>query len=175
VAKGIPVAVFLCAVLAIPSAAAADGAASWTGPSASTVTSLASEVERLVQLSKPADWDLRRACLYYAFAGQHLLWQRGIAASIWIGAVIYDPGTPTSHKIWPHAWLETATHYIDYSALPRWGQVKIIPLHLVARSPLEVRPGITRVLALRRMEDLDVAVYLATHRARFDRIVMGDE
>ena len=174
-AKGILVAVFLCAGLAIPASAAADDAIGRTGAAASTVTSLASDVERLVERTKPNDWALRRACLYYAFAGQHLLAQQGIPASVWVGAVVYAPGTAASHQIWPHAWLETATHFIDYAALPRWGAVKFIPRHLVARTPAEVRPGRTRVLALRRIEDLDLVTYLTFHRERFDRIVKGDD
>ncbi|MGE5155153.1 MAG: hypothetical protein ACM3ST_14200 [Bdellovibrio bacteriovorus] len=175
-AKGILVAACLWGALAIPASAAfaTDGAIRGIGPAATTVTALASAVERLVERSKPAEWALRRACLYYAFAGQHLLLQRGIVASVWVGAVVYDPETAASHEIWPHAWLETATHFIDYAALPRWGEVRVIPHHLVARSPSEVRPGVTRVLALQRVEDLDLVTYLAAHRARFDRIVQGE-
>jgi hypothetical protein len=175
VAKGILIGVLLYGAFAIPFAAAADGAVPGAGADSGTVTFLAPEVERLVERTKPDDWALRRACLYYAFAGQHLLAQHGIAASVWVGAVVYDPGTAASHQIWPHAWLETATDFIDYSALPRWGTVKVIPRRLVARSPAEVRPGRTRVLALRRIEDLDLVAYLRFHRERFDRILKGDD
>jgi hypothetical protein len=183
VAKGLRVAALLCAALAIPAAAAddaiaaaaADDAIAGAGADVGTVASLAAEVERLVERAKPDDWALRRACLYYAFAGQHLLARQGISASVWVGAVVYDPGTYASHPIWPHAWLETATHFIDYAALPRWGTVRVLPHHLVARTPAEVRPGSTRVLALRRIEDLDLIAYLRFHRKRFDRIVRGDD
>jgi hypothetical protein len=174
-AKGILVATFLWAALAITAVAAADGAVARAGTDAGTVTSLAPDVERLVERTKPNHWALRRACLYYAFAGQHLLAQQGIPASVWVGAVVYDPRTAASHQIWPHAWLETATHFIDYSALPRWGTVKVIPLHLAARGPSDVRPGTTRVLALRRVDDMDLVAYLAFHRERFDRMVKGDD
>lgn len=173
-AKGILGAVLLCAALAIPGVAEVDGTLAQAGSFVSTVTSLAQDVERLVGRTKPDDWALRRACLYYAFAGQHLLARQGISASVWVGAVVYDPGIAASHQIWPHAWLETATHFIDYSALPRWGTVRVIPGHRVARSPVEVRPGRTRVLALRRIEDLDLIAYLRFHRERFDRVVKGD-
>jgi hypothetical protein len=88
--------------------------------------------------------------------------------------VVYDPGTAASHQIWPHAWIETASHFIDFSALPRWGTVKVIPRHLVARTPWEVRPGTTRVLALPRVEDLGLVTYLAFHRQRFDRRAKGE-
>lgn len=175
VAKGISVAAFLCAALAVPAAAAADGSIARTGADAGAVASLAPEVERLVERTKPDDWALRRACLYYAFAGQYLLARQGIAAAVWVGAVVYDPGTAASHLIWPHAWLDTATHFIDYSALPRWGTVKVIPHHRVARRPAEVSPGGTRVLALAWVEDLDVVAYLTFQRERFDRMVKGDD
>jgi hypothetical protein len=168
-AKGFRVAAFVCAVLVVSAGAAADGEGAKAGTDADGIASLASAGERLVERSKPAEWALRRSCLYYAFAGQHLLARQGISAAVWVGAVVYDPGTAASHQIWPHAWLETATHFIDFSALPRWGTVKVIPRHLVARSPWEVRPGTTRVLALPRLEDLQVVAYLAFHRERFDR------
>lgn len=170
--RAIRVAALLWAVLAIPRAAA--GAIDGAGTEVGTALSLAVEVERLVEQTKPGDWALRRACLYYAFAGQYLLAQQGIAALVWVGAVVYDPGTAVSHQIWPHAWRETATHLIDYSALPRWGRVRVIPLHRVARAPAEVTPGTTGVLALRRLEDLDLVAYLAAHRERFDRGLKGD-
>lgn len=173
-AQGIRIAAFLCAVLAVSPGVAADGATAQVGTYVTTVASLAPKVERLVERTKPADWALRRACLYYAFAGQYLLAGQGIAASLWIGAVAYDPGTAISHQIWPHAWLETATHFIDYSALPRWGTVKVIPRALVARGPAEVRPGSTRVLAVQRSVDSDLGAYLAFHRERFDRRMKGE-
>lgn len=173
-AKGLRVASFVWAVLAVSAGAAADVEGAQAGTDPDGIASLASAVEGLVERSKPAEWALRRSCLYYAFAGQHLLARQGISASVWVGAVVYDPGTAASHQIWPHAWLETATHFIDFSALPRWGTVKVIPRHLVARGPWEVRPGATRVLALPRVEDLQVVAYLTFHRQRFDRRVKGE-
>jgi hypothetical protein len=164
----------LCAALAVSAGAAAEGEGARADTDANGIASLASAVEALVERSKPAEWALRRSCLYYAFAGQDLLARRGISASVWVGAVVYDPGTAASHQIWPHAWLETATHFIDFSALPRWGTVKVIPRHLVARRPWEVRPGTTRALALPRVEDAQLVAYLALHRERFDRKVKGE-
>jgi len=173
-ARGLRVAAFVCAALAVSVGVAANGEDFQAGTDVNGIASLAFAVERLVERSKPAEWALRRSCLYYAFAGQHLLARQGISASLWVGAVVYDPGTAASHQIWPHAWLETATHFIDFSALPRWGTVKVIPRHLVAWGPWEVRPGTTRVLALPRVEDLQVVAYLAFHRQRFDRRVKGE-
>jgi hypothetical protein len=125
----------------------------------------------MVADTKPFSWPMKRACLYYAFAGQRLLAQRGVVASLWVGTVIYAPGTPAAYRITPHAWLETATDYIDFSTLPRWGKVTVIPHELVASEQSDVHPGFTRVLVLRSPENPHLLHYLTSHHARFERQV----
>ena len=137
------------------------------------VNALDAEVEALVARSKPVEWGMKHACLYYAVAGQYLLAKQGIDAALWVGAVIYYPGTSRHHEISPHAWLETNHYFIDYSTLPRWGKTMIIPHNRVASDPERVNPGFARVLALHRPVDYDLIDYLAEHRARFERIVSG--
>jgi hypothetical protein len=143
--------------------------------SARAATSLAEEVEELVAHSKPAGWEMRRSCLYYALAGQYLLARNGIDAILWTGAVVYHPETRARHPISPHAWLETASHFIDYSTLPRWGEVTVIPREQTATEKTGVHAGITRVLLFHRPGDSALIEYLDTHRARFGRIVNGED
>lgn len=136
-----------------------------------TFKSLAAEVERLVEWSKPPHWKTRRACLYHALAGQLLLARLGVPAALRFGSVVYAPGTATAYRISPHAWLETATHLVDYSTLPRWGEVTVIPRDQVAPAASRVSPGVTRVLALPWPADTGLRGYIATHRSRFQGIV----
>lgn len=133
--------------------------------------SLAPHVEWLVARTKPPHWECRRACLYYALAGQHLLARQGIPAALRFGSVVYGPGAPAAHAIDPHAWLETPTGLVDYATLPRWGVVMVIPRGLAARAPWEVRPGVTPVLAEWWPADAALRGYLATHRSRFEHIL----
>lgn len=150
-------------------------AAQATVNEATLVTSLGAQVEKLAARTKPSDWELIRACLYYALAGQYLLAQHGVHAAIGIGAIVYNPGTPAHHQIVPHAWLETADLLVDYSTLPRLGKTTVIPRELVADHPENAYPGVTRALALHRPAGNDLINYLVTHRTRFDRIINGDE
>ena len=131
----------------------------------------AAAVEQMVARTKPQDWKMRHACLYYAFAAQTLLARDGIATSLRVGAVIYRPGTATAHGISPHAWLETPGYFIDYSTLPRWGEVSLIPRQRVAAAPAEVEPGVTAVLTRLRPADADLRRYLAAHRMRFQSML----
>ncbi len=163
-------AVFLGLGLLLPSAARAEDAVPGGGPSTEILTWVASDVEQMVARTKPIHWETRRSCLYYAFAGQRLLARQGIAASLWVGTIVYDPGTPAAYPITPHAWLETADEFIDYSTLPRWGKVTVIPHQWVASEQSDVDPGLTRVLVLRFPEDPDLLRYLIAHRARFERM-----
>jgi hypothetical protein len=171
VAKNRRIAVGLILGLLIVSAIAADDLIRREEPSSEAVTSLASEVELMVERTKPMGWEMKRACLYYAFAGQHLLARQGIAARLWVGAVVYAPGTTAAYSISPHAWLETSTDFIDFSTLPRWGEVTVIPHQLVASERSEVKPGATGVLVLRTPENLRLLGYLTAHRARFEHLV----
>jgi len=133
------------------------------------VTRLAPEVERLVERSKPEDWQIRRACLYYALAGQRLLAESSISADLRVGAVLYAPASPHHHSIHPHFWLETPTHLIDFSTLPRWGHVSLIPLPLVARAPWEIRPGFTSIAVAPIACETECRDFLSMHRRRFQR------
>jgi hypothetical protein len=133
--------------------------------------SLAPQVEWVVARTKPLHWECRRACLYYALAGQHLLARQGIPAALRFGSVVYGPGAPAAHTIDPHAWLETPTGLVDYATLPRWGVVTVIPHELVATTPWEVQPGVTRVLTQRWPSDAALRGYLSTHRSRFEHIL----
>jgi hypothetical protein len=132
---------------------------------------LAPEIETLTERTTPADWELLHACVYYALAGQYILARRGIRTRLKGGAVLYCPDTPLHHNIKPHVWLETGTHFIDCSALPRWGYIAVIPLQLVARTPAEVIPDVTRLLILEDRNDPEFLDHVATHRARFNRIL----
>jgi hypothetical protein len=133
------------------------------------IQSLAADAEEIVSRTKPAAWQNMHSCLYYAFAGQYLLANRGIAARLVVGTVLYNPFTPYHHGIRPHAWLETDTYLVDFSTLPRWGYISIIPLSAVARRVSEIKPWTTRVLTLIGKRDPEVDRYLATHRQRFKR------
>ena len=170
-AKNRRTAVGLILGLLMVSATTADDLVRREEPWSEAVTPLASDVELTVARTKPMGWEMKRACLYYAFAGQRLLERQGIAASLWVGAVVYAPGTGATYPISPHAWLETSTDFIDFSTLPRWGEVTVIPHELVATERSEVKPGETRVLVLRRPENPRLLGYLTAHRARFERRV----
>jgi hypothetical protein len=137
------------------------------GPAAS----LAPEVEWTVARTKPTHWERRRSCLYYALAGQLLLALQGVPTALWFGSVVYAPGTTAAYPIDPHAWLETPAGFVDYATLPRWGVVTVIPRELVATTPREVRPGVTRVLTQRWPSDAALRGYLSTHRSRFEHIL----
>lgn len=154
--------------LVVATDASADPA--FAGPSlVMTAGALAGPVERLAVRTKPADWQARRSCLYYALAGQYLLARAGIDARLRVGQVVFAPGTAAAHRIRPHAWLETPTHFIDYATLPRWGMVVIIPRSRVAYSPADIQRGRTGVLVRHRPPDADLLSHLAEHRTRFNR------
>ena len=174
-AKNFLTSAWLAVTLVVAALAMADVDDPASGASTRAVTSLAGQVEELVAHSKPADWEMRRSCLYYALAGQYLLARNGIDAILWTGAVVYDPRTRARHPISPHAWLETASHFIDYSTLPRWGEVTVIPREQTATETTSVHAGITRVLLFHRPGDSALIDYLDTHRARFDRIVNDED
>ena len=174
-AKNFLTSAWLAVTLVVAALAMADVDDPASGASTRAVTSLAGQVEELVAHSKPADWEMRRSCLYYALAGQYLLARNGIDAILWTGAVVYDPRTRARHPISPHAWLETASHFIDYSTLPRWGEVTVIPREQTATEKTGVHAGITRVLLFHRPGDSALIEYLDTHRARFGRIVNGED
>ena len=134
---------------------------------------LAPAIEALTERTTPANWELLHACIYYALAGQYILARRGILTRLKGGAVLYYPDTPLHHDIKPHVWLETGTHFIDCSALPRWGFIAVIPLQQVARDPASIIPEMTRLLILEERYDPEFLDHAATHRARFDRILRG--
>jgi len=136
---------------------------------------LAPAIEALTERTTPANWELLHACVYYALAGQYILARRGIPTRLKGGAVLYYPDTPLHHDIKPHVWLETDTHFIDCSALPRWGYIAVIPLQQLARNPASVIPEMTRLLILEERNDPEFLDHVATHRARFDRILQGSQ
>ncbi|MGB7930912.1 MAG: hypothetical protein WCH04_01570 [Gammaproteobacteria bacterium] len=136
---------------------------------------LAPAIEALTERTTPANWELLHACLYYALAGQYILARRSIITRLKGGALLYYPDTPAHHDIKPHVWLETDTHFIDCSTLPRWGYIAVIPLQQVARSPASVIPEMTRLLILEERNDPEFLDYVARHRARFERILRGAE
>jgi hypothetical protein len=145
-----------------PGADAAPGAAS-----GGVIEALAPVVEATVVATRPRHWPMKRACLYYALAGQTLLARQGIATRLVVGQVVYQPGTAASYTIAPHAWLETETRFIDYAALPRWGRVAVIPRDLVAVHPSEVVPGVTRVQVIADALDAPLQRYLNHHQRCF--------
>jgi hypothetical protein len=157
----------LCLGMLFRPAVAADSAEPSTRWLSDTVTALTPQIESLAARTRPADWALLRSCLYYALAGQYLLARQGVATRLESGAVMYDPSTPRRHGIHPHVWLVSRTHFIDCATLPRWGVVTVIPLSLVARHPVDVIPGVTRVLIVGRRSDPEYLDYLDDHRARF--------
>lgn len=132
---------------------------------------LAPGIEELTERTAPPDWELLHACLYYALAGQYLLARSGISTRLEGGVVVYAPSTPLHHRIKPHVWLETAAHFIDCSALPRWGYIVVIPMQQVALNPASIAPSTTRLLILKQRDDAEFNDYVATHRARFKRIL----
>lgn len=139
------------------------------------IQSQAADVEALVALTKPADWAPIHSCLYYAMAGQYLLARQGVSARLVVGTVIYRPHAAGQHRINPHAWLETGSYLIDPSALPRWGEITVIPLRLVARRFTDIRPGFTALLTIRRQTSPELRDYLAVHRAHFMRALAAQE
>jgi hypothetical protein len=132
-------------------------------------------IEALTERTTPSNWELLHACIYYALAGQSILALKGIPTRLKGGAVMYYPDTPLRHDIKPHAWLETDTHFIDCSALPRWGYIAVIPLQQVARNHASVIPGMTRLLILEERNDPEFQDYVARHRARFERVLQGTQ
>jgi hypothetical protein len=136
---------------------------------------LAPGIEALTERAMPRDWQLLHGCLYYALAGQYLLARYGIGTELKGGTVVYFPTSPLHHRIKPHVWLETASHYIDCSALPRWGYIVVLPLRQVAHDQALIMPGLTEVLILEERDDPEFADYVAEHRGRFERILEGRE
>lgn len=130
---------------------------------------LAPEVQALTERAIPPGWQLLHGCLYYALAGQYLLARYGISTRLKGGTVVYFPTSPRHHRIKPHVWLETASHYIDFSALPRWGYVVVLPLRTVARNSASIQSGLTEVLILEECNDAEFEDYVSWHRARFER------
>lgn len=136
-------------------------------PPTSIIDALSAEVDATVASTRPPHWPMKRACLYYAIAGQTLLAEHGIPARLRVGRVVYRPGTAAAHPIAPHAWLETATDFVDYAMLPRGGQTAVIPLRQVATTPSAVVPGVTRVLAITAEVDASLGLYLRHHYRLF--------
>ena len=134
---------------------------------------LAPGIEALTERALPHDWQLLHGCLYYALAGQSLLTRYGIGTRLEGGTVVYFPTSPLHHRINPHVWLETASHYIDCSALPRWEYIVVLPLREVARNQALIMPGLTEVLILEERDDPEFIDYVAAHRARFERVLEG--
>jgi hypothetical protein len=132
---------------------------------------LAPAIEVLTERTTPSNWELLHACLYYALAGQYILALRGIPTRLKGGAVLYYPNTPLHHDIKPHLWLETDRHFIDCSALPRWGYIAVIHLLQVARNLASVIPEMTRLLILEERNDPEFQNHVARHRARFERVL----
>lgn len=124
-------------------------------------------VERLAARTKPLHWECKRACLYYALAGQRLLAAQGIRSTLYFGDALYAPGTRACHSISPHAWLQTAGYFIDYATLPRSGAVTVLAAERVAHSPAEVEPGRTAVLAVPERPSPRLEAFLRYHDKRF--------
>jgi hypothetical protein len=136
---------------------------------------LAPGIEALTERTLPPDWQLLHGCLYYALAGQYLLARCGIGTRLKGGAVVYFPTSPLHHRIKPHVWLETPGHYIDCSALPRWGYIVVLLLREVARDSESIIPGLTEVLILEERDDQEFGDYVTTHRTRFERVLEGGD
>jgi hypothetical protein len=124
-------------------------------------------VEQLAVRTKPVHWPRKRACLYYALAGQSLLAAYGIPSALYVGDVIYAPGTRLCHPIEPHAWLRTATHFVDFATLPRWGRVTVLPAARIAGAYADVVPGRSAVLTLPHASNPRLNAYLRYHAKRF--------
>ena len=165
------IAAIICLGLVCQSGASADTAPGYTRWLQETVNALALDIEILAAHTRPVEWELQHACIYYALAGQYLLARHGVATRLEAGAIQYDPHTPMRHGIDPHIWLESPTHLIDCATLQRWGEISVIPLSLVARHPAEVMPGVTRILIVDRYRDPAYLDYLAGHRDRFADIL----
>ncbi len=146
--KHTPIIVCLCIALLLP---ARDVAAAErnTAELREIVESLGEAVETLAAETRPLEWPRLHSCL--------------------LGTVVYGPYITGQHGINPHIWLETATHLIDYATLPRWGEVSVIPVELVARSTREVTPGLTRIAVLPRPGSLQERRFITMHRSRFER------
>ena len=161
------IATIICLAASAPTAAPADSTRETTRELRDLVTTLSPQIEALAAHTRPADWQLLRACLYYALAGRFLLARHGVDARLESGSIMYDPSTPWRHGIDPHVWLESRTHLIDFATLPRWGVVMVIPRTLVALDPVEVIPGVTRALIVNRRRDPEYFACLEAHRERF--------
>ena len=135
---------------------------------------LTREIETLTERTMPTDWQLLHACLYYALAGQYILAHHGIITHLKGGAVLYFPATPRHHAIRPHVWLETGRHFIDCSALLRWGHIEVIPMSRVTGDREAVIPGITKVMILEERDDTEFQNYVARHRIRFEHALRGE-
>jgi hypothetical protein len=160
----------LCLTVTLGGVSICAAAASPADPAQQTdvIDALSAAVDATVSATRPPLWPMKRACLYYAIAGQALLAEHGIPARLRLGRVVYWPGTAWRHPIVPHAWLETSTYFIDYAMLPRCGRTAVIPLQRVATSPPAVVAGVTPVLAIAAEIDAPMAQYLNHHRRRFD-------
>jgi len=163
-----PIIACLCVALLLPAWDVATAERN-TAELREIVESLGEAVETLAAETRPLEWPRLHSCLYYALAGQHLLAGEGIPSRLVLGTVVYGPYITGQHGINPHIWLETATHLIDYATLPRWGEVSVIPLSLVARSTREVTPGLTRIAVLPRPGSLQERRFITMHRSRFER------
>ena len=168
------IAAFLCAGLITLARRGACQATVDTRQLMALLQRLAPAIEAITERVMPIDWKLLHACLYYALSGQYILARMGIPTRLKGGAVLYCPDTPVYHRIKPHVWLETGTHFIDCSALPRWSYIAVIPQRQVARNPASVIPGMTRVLILEDRDDREFMDYVARHRTRFERVLNGD-
>lgn len=163
--RAIALLIFASLALVTSAKVGCDGlAATSEGP---VIDGLADEVEWIAARTRPPHWPLKRSCLYYALAGRALLAHYGIDARLRVGAVDYCPGTASHHAIEPHAWLQTDTYFIDYATLPRCGQATRLPRNRVATDPMDVRPGVTRVLVLADAPTRALMFYLRHHSDRF--------
>lgn len=144
-------------------------------PPREIIERLSLAVAAVAARTRPLHWPMRRACLYYAITGQALLAEQGIAAHLLVGRVVYWPGTAAEHAIDPHAWLETASEFVDYAMLPRSGRTAILPLEGVAALPSAVIPGVTRVLAIEAEPSNALHRYLSHHCRRFHRAQVDSE
>ncbi|MCF7992317.1 MAG: lasso peptide biosynthesis protein [Thiohalocapsa sp.] len=136
-------------------------------PVGAAARALGPAVEQLAVRTKPVHWPRKRACLYYALAGQSLLAAHGIPSALYVGDVIYAPGTRLCHPIEPHAWLRTATHFVDFATLPRWGRVTVLPADRIAGADADVVPGRSAVLTLPQAPNPQLSAYLRYHAKRF--------
>jgi hypothetical protein len=157
--------VVIAAALALLLAAWSSVRAAPVSAPSSLIEALAPAVQGSVDRTRPRHWPIKRACLYYALAGQALLAWHGVSSQLRVGDVVYAPGTARAYPISPHAWLESGGAFIDYATLPRWGRVTVIPAEGVAAEPSRVVPGVTQVLAVGAIPDPQLEHYL-NHHAR---------